>query len=86
VKNVLLHDHVAFVDTYTNSNVHTQEVKSSYAGARNNIKGGTNDNTKKGVTNRSNTRTPRHNIELYDLDKWKTLLTEVKELHDFKII
>jgi hypothetical protein len=50
-------------------NVHTQEVTSSYAGASSNTQIGTNDNTKKGLTNRSNTRTPSRNIELYHLDR-----------------
>jgi hypothetical protein len=61
---------------------HTQVVtsSSSYAGARNNIQIGANDNTKKGLTNRSNTRTPSRNIELHHLDKWTTPRIEVQEL------
>jgi hypothetical protein len=65
--------------------VHTQEVTATYAGTRNNIQIGTNDNTKKGLTNRRNTRTPSRNIELYHLDKWTTPLIEVQELWNFKI-
>jgi hypothetical protein len=65
--------------------VSTQELtSSSYAGAGNNIQIGPNDNTKKGLTNRRNIRTPSRNRELYHLDKWTTLLIEVQELHNFK--
>jgi ABC-type uncharacterized transport system auxiliary subunit len=62
----------------------THGVTTSYAGARNNIQIGTNDNTKKGLTNRSNIRTPSRNIELYDSDKWTTPLIEMQKLHNFK--
>jgi hypothetical protein len=54
------------------------------AGAGNIIQIGTNDNTKKGLTNRSETRTPSRNIEPHHLDKWTTPLIEVQELHNFK--
>jgi hypothetical protein len=80
----VFHDRVALVEAYTNSDVNTQEVTTSYAGARNNIQVGTNGNTKKGLTNRSNTRTPSHNIELYHLDQWTTPLIEVQQLYNFK--
>jgi hypothetical protein len=53
----------------------------SYAGAGSNIKTETNDNTKIGLTNRSNIRTPSCNIKLYHLDKWTTSLREVQELY-----
>jgi hypothetical protein len=64
------------------SNVHTQELTISYVGAGNNIQIGINDNTKKWLTNRSNTRTPSRNIELYHLDKWTTPLMNVQELYN----
>jgi hypothetical protein len=41
-------------------------------------------NTKKWLTNRSNTRTPSLNIELYHFDKWTTPLIEMQELYNFK--
>jgi hypothetical protein len=66
------------------SNVHTQELTTRYAGAGSNTQIGTNDNRKKGLTNRSDTRTQRRNIKLYHLDKWTTPLIEAQELHNFK--
>jgi hypothetical protein len=41
--------------------VQTQELTTSYSGAGNNVQIGTNDNTKKGLANRSNTQTPSRN-------------------------
>jgi hypothetical protein len=59
-------------------------LTTSYTGAENNIQIGTNYNTKKGLTNRSNTRTPSRNIELYHLDKWTMPLIEVQELYNLR--
>jgi hypothetical protein len=66
------------------SDIHTQEVTTSYTGARNNIQIGTDDNTKKGLTNRSNTGTPSRNIKLYHLDKWMMPLIDMQESYTFK--
>jgi hypothetical protein len=66
------------------SNVYTQEVTTTYSGAGKNTQMETNDSTKKGLTNRSNTRTQSRNVELYHLDKWTTPLIEVQELYNFK--
>jgi hypothetical protein len=76
---------IDWLHSLSNSNVHTQELTTtSYAGAGSNMRTGTNGNTKKGLTNRSNTRTPSRNIELYHLDKRTTPQTEVQQLHNFK--